>query len=170
MNETKRNWGRVALYASVAGAMVVSLVPFGAQSASAQGATRKIGDFDVAGRFLEVWQAQGNDQASTYVNGNPITARRAEISVEDGKSYESQWFERAKYEAHPENKAPYDVLLGRLGANFVEGRGSVDGTTGKVRNAADAPFVKIAQPGDLSATKLFFPETGHSVSGKILEY
>jgi peptide/nickel transport system substrate-binding protein len=170
MNETKRNWGRVALYASVAGAMVVSLVPFGAHSAAAQGATRKIGDFDVAGRFLEVWQAQGNDQASTYVNGNPITARRAEISTEDGKTYDSQWFERAKYEAHPENKAPYDVLLGRLGANFVEGRGSVDGTTGKVRNPADAPFVKVAQPSDLSATKIFFPETGHTVSGKILEY
>ncbi|MEO5952703.1 MAG: hypothetical protein ABIQ44_09585, partial [Chloroflexia bacterium] len=84
MNETKRNWGRVALYASVAGAMVVSLVPFGAHSAAAQGTTRKIGDFDVAGRFLEVWQAQGNDQASTYVNGLAITARRAEISTEDG--------------------------------------------------------------------------------------
>jgi peptide/nickel transport system substrate-binding protein len=150
--------------------MVVSLVPFGASSAAAQGSTRKIGDFDVAGRFLEVWQAQGNDQASTYVNGNPITARRAEISTEDGKSYESQWFERAKYEAHPENKAPYDVLLGRLGANFVEGRGSIDGETGKVRNVADAAFAKIAQPSDLSATKVFFPETGHSVSGKILEY
>jgi peptide/nickel transport system substrate-binding protein len=150
--------------------MVVSLVPFGASPAAAQGASRKIGDFDVAGRFLEVWQAQGNDQASTYVNGLPITARRAEISTEDGKSYETQWFERAKYEAHPENRAPYDVLLGRLGANFVEGRGSVDGETGEVRNAADAAFVKIQQPSDIGPTKLFFPETGHSVSGKILEY
>jgi peptide/nickel transport system substrate-binding protein len=150
--------------------MVVSLVPFGASPAAAQGASRKIGDFDVAGRFLEVWQAQGNDQASTYVNGLPITARRAEISTEDGKSYETQWFERAKYEAHPENRAPYDVLLGRLGANFVEGRGSIDGETGKVRNAADAAFVKIQQPSDIGPTKLFFPETGHSVSGKILEY
>jgi peptide/nickel transport system substrate-binding protein len=150
--------------------MVVSLVPFGASPAAAQGASRKIGDFDVAGRFLEVWQAQGNDQASTYVNGLPITARRAEISTEDGKSYETQWFERAKYEAHPENRAPYDVLLGRLGANFVEGRGSIDGETGEVRNAADAAFVKIQQPSDIGPTKLFFPETGHSVSGKILEY
>jgi peptide/nickel transport system substrate-binding protein len=150
--------------------MVVSLVPFGAHPAAAQGTTRKIGDFDVAGRFLEVWTAQGNDQANTYVNGLAITARRAELSTEDGKSYDSQWFERAKYEAHPENKAPYDVLLGRLGANFVEGRGSIDGQTGKVRNPADAPFVKIAQPTDLSATKLYFPESGHSVSGKILQY
>jgi peptide/nickel transport system substrate-binding protein len=150
--------------------MVVSLVPFGASPAAAQGSTRKIGDFDVAGRFLEVWSAQGNDQANTYVNGLPITARRAEISTEDGKSYETQWFERAKYEAHPENQAPYDVLLGRLGANFVEGRGSIDGETGEVRNAADAAFVKVDQPSDIGPTKLYFPETGHTVSGKILEY
>jgi hypothetical protein len=170
MNETKRNWGRVALYASVAGSMVVSLVPFAGGHAAAQGNTRKIGDFNVQGRFLEVWSKQGNDQASTYVNGLPITAERAEISTEDGKSYTTQWFERAKYEAHPENKAPYDVLLGRLGANFVEGRGSIDGQTGKVRNPADAPFVKVSQPSDTSATKVWFPETSHTVSGKILQY
>lgn len=175
MKETKRNWGRVALYASVAGAMVVSLVPFGARSVAAQGGARQIGDFEVAGRFLEVWESSGaatglGDQGSTYVNGLPITARRAEISTEDGKSYETQWFERAKYEAHPENQAPYDVLLGRLGANFVEGRGSIDGETGEVRNPADAAFVKIEQPSDLSDTKLYFPETMHSVEGKILEY
>jgi peptide/nickel transport system substrate-binding protein len=170
MKETKRNWGRAALYAGVVGSLVVSLVPVGAQSAAAQTQTRKIGDFDVAGRFLEVWSKAGNDQANTYVNGLPITNRRPEISTEDGKSYDTQWFERAKYEAHPENKAPYDVLLGRLGANFVEGRGSIDPATNKPRNAADTPFVGVAQPSDLSATKLYFPETKHTISGKILEY
>jgi peptide/nickel transport system substrate-binding protein len=170
MNDKKRNVGRVALYASVIGAMVVSILPAAASPASAQGNSRKIGDFDVAGRFLEVWSAQGNDQANTYVNGLPITNRRPEISTEDGKVYETQWFERAKYEAHPENKAPYDVLLGRLGANFVEGRGSIDPATNKVRIAADAPFVGVDQPGDVGATKVWFQETRHSVSGKILEY
>jgi len=170
MNDKKRNVGRVALYASVIGAMVVSALPAAASPASAQGNTRKIGDFDVAGRFLAVWSAQGNDQANTYVNGLPITQRRPEISTEDGKVYETQWFERAKYEAHPENQAPYDVLLGRLGANFVEGRGAVDPATNKVRIASDAPFVGIDKPADTSATKVWFPETRHSVSGKILEY
>jgi peptide/nickel transport system substrate-binding protein len=169
MNDKQRNLGRVALYATVIGAMAISVIPAG-RSASAQGTSRKIGDFDVAGRFLEVWSAQGNDQANTYVNGLPITARRAEISTEDGKTYDTQWFERAKYEAHPENQKPYDVLLGRLGANFVEGRGSINGQTGQVRNPADAAFVKVDKPGDVSATKIWFPETGHSVSGKILEY
>jgi hypothetical protein len=171
MNDKQRNLGRAALYATVIGAMAVSLIPATARTASAQGNTRKIGDFDVAGRFLEVWSAQGNDQSSTYVNGLPITARRAEISTEDGKTYDTQWFERAKYEAHPENKAPYDVLLGRLGANFVEGRGSINGETGKVRNESDAAFVGIDKPADANGTtKVWFQETKHSVSGKILQY
>ncbi len=170
MEKPKITLLRTALYAGMVGSMAASLLPVAANPAAAQGASRKIGDFDVTGRFLEVWQAQGNDQASTYVNGLPITASRAEISTEDGKSYSTQWFERAKYEAHPENTAPYDVLLGRLGANFVEGRGSLDPTTNKARNAADEPFVKVDQPSDLSATKLWFPETGHTISGKILQY
>jgi len=171
MNENQRNFGRVAVYAGVIGAMAVSLIPATARTAAAQGTTRKIGNFDVAGRFLEVWSKAGNDQSNTYVNGLPITARRAEISTEDGKPYDTQWFERAKYEAHPENKAPYDVLLGRLGANYVEGRGSVDPATGKVRNASDAAFVGISQPADADGkTKVWFQETKHSISGKILTY
>jgi peptide/nickel transport system substrate-binding protein len=170
MNDKKRNVGRVALYASVIGAMAISAFPAGASTAAAQGNSRQIGDFEVAGRFLEVWSAQGNDQANTYVNGLPITERRPEISTEDGRPYETQWFERAKYEAHPENQAPYDVLLGRLGASFVEGRGSVDPETNQVRIAADAPFVGVDQPSDLSDTKIWFPETRHTVSGLILQY
>jgi hypothetical protein len=34
----------------------------------------------------------------------------------DGRMYLTQWFERARFEYHPENAAPYDVLLGRLGS------------------------------------------------------
>ena len=63
MNETKRNWGRVALYVTVIGAMMLALVPAGAHHASAQATSRKIGDHDVAGRFLEVWNAQVPQQA-----------------------------------------------------------------------------------------------------------
>lgn len=170
MNYSKRGLGRIALYASVIGAMVVSILPAASTGAYAQGNTRKINNFDVAGRFLEEWNKPGSEQNSVYVNGLPITARRPEISTEDGKSYDTQWFERAKFEAHPENKAPYDVLFGRLGANLAAGRGSVDPATGKVRNAADAAFVKVDKPADTSATKVWFPETGHTVSGKILEY
>jgi hypothetical protein len=33
----------------------------------------------------------------------------------DGKTYKVQYFERAVFEHHPENPAPYDVLLSQLG-------------------------------------------------------
>jgi len=36
-------------------------------------------------------------------------------TLSDGKQYQVQWFERARFELHPENDAPYDVLLGLLG-------------------------------------------------------
>src|SRR5215218_4599641 len=140
---SKRNLGRLALYLGVIGAMCASLVPAGAGQAAAQGQSRTINGHVVNGRFLEVWNAQGSEQSNVYVNGLAITDRRPEISVDDGKSYETQWFERARYEAHPENKAPYDVLLGRLGSMKAEGRGAVDPATKKVRNPADSAFVGI---------------------------
>src|SRR6476469_4380152 len=111
----------------VALALVASLVPAGiAPVAAAQPACRAFGEFAVCARFLDEWSKQGNDQAGVYVNGLPITGRRPELSLTDGKLYDTQWFERARYEAHPENSAPYDVLLGRLGASLVDGRGRVD--------------------------------------------
>jgi peptide/nickel transport system substrate-binding protein len=171
MYKTKRGVGRVALYLTVIGAMCASIVPAGARVASAQGTSRTINGHVVAARFLEVWSSQGTEQNNVYVNGLPITDRRAEISLTDGKSYDTQWFERARYEAHPENKAPYDVLLGLLGVTLTEGRGVVDPATKQVRNAADAAFVGIDKPADANgSTKVWFQETRHSVSGKILEY
>ena len=162
---------RIVLYLSVIFAMALALVPLGAQPAAAQGASRTINGHAVAGRFLEVWSAQGSEQSNVYVNGLPITDRRAEISLTDGKTYDTQWFERARFEAHPENKAPYDVLLGLLGVTLTEGRGSIDPATKQVRNAADKPFVGIDKPADVNGTtKVWFQETRHSVSGKILDY
>ncbi len=55
MNDKQRNFGRVAVYAGVIGAMAVSLIPATAHTAAAQGTSRKIGDFNVTGRFLDVW-------------------------------------------------------------------------------------------------------------------
>jgi hypothetical protein len=35
----------------------------------------------------------------------------------------TQWFERARFEAHPGNRPPYDVLLGRLGDDRLQQQG-----------------------------------------------
>jgi hypothetical protein len=78
----------------------LSALPVSGGSVSTQGNCRKHQQIDVCGRFLEEWSKQGSEQNNVYVNGLPITARRAEISTTDGKTYDTQWFERARYEAH----------------------------------------------------------------------
>lgn len=65
----------------------------------------------VCGRFLEYWQKNGG----LAQQGLPLSGEFAEVSPLNGKSYTVQYFERAVFEKHPENAAPYDVLLSQLG-------------------------------------------------------
>ncbi len=65
----------------------------------------------VGGRFLEYWQQNGG----LAQQGFPISDEFMEKSDLDGKTYHVQYFERAVFEMHPENKPPYDVLLSQLG-------------------------------------------------------
>ena len=65
----------------------------------------------VCGRFLTYWQERGG----LVQNGFPISNEFREVSELDGKEYTVQYFERAVFELHPENKPPYDVLLSQLG-------------------------------------------------------
>src|SRR5205085_2628557 len=69
------------------------------------------------GRFLAYWQAHGG----LAINGYPLSDQRIEL-LEDGKPYVVQYFERARFEHHPENPAPYDVLLGQFGRRILGGR------------------------------------------------
>ncbi len=65
----------------------------------------------VCGRFLQYWQQNGG----LAQQGFPISNEFREKSDLDGKEYIVQYFERAVFEMHPENKPPYDVLLSQLG-------------------------------------------------------
>lgn len=69
----------------------------------------------VRGRFLDYWTANGG----LARNGFPLTDERQEL-LEDGQTYTVQYFERARLELHPENAAPYDVLLGQFGRRLYE--------------------------------------------------
>ena len=70
----------------------------------------------------------------------------------DGRTV--QYTERARFEQHSENAPPYDVLLGRLGAESAAGRANED------------PFKRASQkPG-----AAYSPETGHNIEGPILAY
>jgi hypothetical protein len=66
----------------------------------------------ISGRFRQYWEQHGG----VAIFGLPIAAARNEVNPDDGRVYLTQWFERARFELHTENQPPYDVLLGRLGA------------------------------------------------------
>ncbi|HVF99708.1 MAG TPA: hypothetical protein VND68_07705 [Chloroflexia bacterium] len=87
--------------------------PNGAPSQKAQPGGRPFPETGktVSGRFLEYWQQNGG----LAQQGLPLSDPFQEKSDTDGKTYTVQYFERAVFEAHPENPAPYDVLLSLLG-------------------------------------------------------
>jgi hypothetical protein len=70
----------------------------------------------VCGRMLEYWQQNGG----LAVFGFPISDEAAQTI--EGRQVQAQQFERNRLELHPENPRPYDVLLGRLGADRLAAR------------------------------------------------
>jgi hypothetical protein len=68
----------------------------------------------VSDRFLQFWQQQGG----LAVFGYPISEQRSE----NGRAV--QYFERQRFELHPENQPPYDVQLGLLGPEILAAQGS----------------------------------------------
>ncbi len=65
----------------------------------------------ISGRFRQYWEQNGG----LAVFGFPMSAAQNERNRDTGQTYLTQWFERNRFGYHPENRAPYDVLLGRLG-------------------------------------------------------
>lgn len=67
----------------------------------------------IAGRFRTFWEQ--HDGLSVF--GYPLT-EATQQTTSDG-TYLIQYFERARFELHPEQEPPYDVLLGRLGVELA---------------------------------------------------
>ncbi len=95
-------------------------------------------------RFLEYWEQNGE----LAVFGYPISVAANEVNRDTGQTYLTQWFERNRFELHPENRAPYDVLLGRLGDDRLRQQGR-DWKT----------FPKAA-----ASAAHYFAESGHAVA------
>src|SRR5690242_979248 len=149
MNQ-RRRWDRSLVYLVMIAALAVTAFPKASFSAPAQqGRTRHFSEtnLDVSGRILDTWEGGRSYNDSLFINGLPLTDLHDEVSLTDGKIYKTQWFERARFELHPENKAPYDVLLGLLGVFAAEGR-------------KDTPFRTVANPG---GGVQWFPETKHTL-------
>jgi glucose/arabinose dehydrogenase len=94
------------------------------------------------GRFAEFWRRNGG----LPVFGFPISDQAPRLGSEG--VFASQWLERERFELHPENAAPYDVLLGRLGDEALRRQG---------RDWRAAP---PEQPRDGC---VFFAETGRNL-------
>jgi hypothetical protein len=104
------------------------------------------------GRFLNYWRSNGG----LPVFGYPITAQSGTPLV--------QAFERARFEYHPENQAPYDVLLGRIGVEALQAQGRDWQTFASVASAP-APSTGSGQSGCR-----YFAETKHSLCGAFAAY
>ena len=105
--------------------------------------------FRVSGRFTDFWRTYGGLPTFGYA----ISGERQEINPTDGQPYIVQWFERARFEWHPENSAPHNVLLGLLGEQVTAGR-------------AFPAVPAFASTPD----RWYVPATGHSLSGRFLQY
>jgi hypothetical protein len=103
----------------------------------------------VSGRLLDYWNGNGG----LPVFGLPLTAKAPE-QTRDG-TFRTQLFERNRLELHPENAAPYDVLLGRLGDDILVKQG---------RPWASLPREQ-AKDGCL-----YFGETQHNICEPFLSY
>ncbi|MDQ6694278.1 MAG: PQQ-dependent sugar dehydrogenase [Chloroflexota bacterium] len=105
----------------------------------------------VQGKFLDYWNGHGG----LGQQGFPISGEMQEKSDNDGKTYTVQYFERAVFEAHPENPAPNDVLLSLLGAQLY-----------KQKYPSGAP----GQTANRETGAHLFTETGKSVGGLFRSY
>jgi hypothetical protein len=78
----------------------------------------------ICGEFRPYWQGHGLDL------GDPGVSEREAVALfglpiseefpDPQTGVITQYFERARFEWHPENAAPYRVLLGRLGAQCLD--------------------------------------------------
>ncbi|PDV99540.1 WD40/YVTN/BNR-like repeat-containing protein [Candidatus Viridilinea mediisalina] len=105
------------------------------------------------GTFRTYWERNGGLMRFGY----PLTEEFPEVNSEDGRTYTVQYFERARFEYHPEHAGtPYEVLLGLLGHWVTAER------------KAEAPFQPTGPsgiPGDV-----YFPETGFSMAAEFVNF
>ncbi len=100
--------------------------------------------FRIQGRFLTFWQAHG----ALPLYGYPLTDERRE-TLDDGRVYTVQYFERARLEYHPENAdSQYQILLGQFGRRIHPADPAVARRSGTT----------------------YFSETGHHLEGRFLRF
>ncbi len=105
----------------------------------------------VTGLFLDYW----NNHGGLPQQGYPISDALGEVSDLNGKAYTVQYFERAVFEYHPENKPPFDVLLSLLGTFQYQKKYPKGASEQQPNNSPDS---------------VLFPSTGKRLGGRFLQY
>jgi peptidoglycan/xylan/chitin deacetylase (PgdA/CDA1 family) len=148
---TLKSSGMRALVVALLAGLALTLLPaplFGGRAAAETGGPSVVyfpaTGHHVAEPFLSYWRTRG----ALPIFGYPLT----ELIERDGLWV--QYFERARFEYHPENAGtPYEVLLTLVVRPLIDGRD-------------DPPFqpfpADTPQPSD--PQQHFFPETGHHLS------
>jgi len=113
--------------------------------------------------FLTYWQKNGG----LRIFGYPISEPMEEENPDNGQIYLVQYFERNRFEFHPENLAPYDVLLGLLGRDLMELRAALD-AWGPPAPGAPEPVEAIWLPAKPAAGGKFL-RGPHAGDGMIVQ-
>ena len=111
--------------------------------------------FSETGHYLwgmrPFWESNGG----LPVFGYPMTEEFLELNADSGKVHNVQYFERQRFEHHPENAGtPYEVLLGRLGVEQLASEGR------------DWEVFAKASP----SAAHYFPETRFAISDEFWGY
>jgi hypothetical protein len=119
----------------------------------------------IFGAFQAYYERHGLDLGDPGISaaeslalfGYPLSEQFKEINPDTGDYLLVQYFERARFEWHPENPDPYKVLLGRFGFTTLLRRGR----TPVVPNPTQAPDGPGCQ---------VYPETQYSLCAPFLGY
>lgn len=110
--------------------------------------------FPETGHYVSTFRSYWQKYGGLAQFGLPLTEEFQEVNPIDGKTYTVQYFERNRFEYHPEFKGTfYEVLLGLLGRQATIGR-----------SFPESPFTNS------TATRFYFPETRHSLSNGFKTY
>jgi len=134
--------------------LAVTTLGVGIHAGYAQGNSRTFPETGktVQGSFLTYWTQHGG----LAQQGFPISDEIQQVSQTDGKTYTVQYFERAVFEEHPEFAGtPNEVLLSLLGV---------------FRYQQKYPNGAPSQSPNNEINSQLFPQTGHRVGGKFLDY
>ena len=110
---------------------------------------------NIGGVFHAYWNAHGGLAQFGY----PLTEALREANPTDGRVYLVQYFERNRFEYHPEYAGtPAAVLLGLLGSELTAARQAAG-------DGAFNHFADMRYPG-----ARYFPQTGHNLRNSFLAY